>query len=70
MGPNLDVLIVVLQGSGDLHTEIGLIPLEQGQVLWLPRNSQRRFVAGAEGIKYLTVHHRKPTLNITAAPNQ
>ena len=70
MGPNLDVLILVLQGSGELHTEIDLIPLEQGQVLWLPRNSQRRFVAGAEGIKYLTVHHRKPTLNITAAPNQ
>lgn len=70
MGPNLDVLILVLQGSGELHTEIDPIPLEQGQVLWLPRNSQRRFVAGPEGIKYLTVHHRKPTLNITAAPGQ
>lgn len=70
IGPNLDVLILVLQGSGELHTEVSMIPLVQGQILWLPRNAQRRFVAGPNGVQYFTVHHRKPTLNITAGPSR
>ena len=68
VGPNLDVLILVLQGSGQLHTERNVIELEQGQLLWLPRNAHRRFVAGTDGLRYFTVHHRKPTLNITVGP--
>ena len=69
VGPNLDVLIIVLQGSGQLHTELSVIELEQGQLLWLPRNAHRRFVAGTDGLRYFTVHHRKPTLNITTRQN-
>lgn len=68
IGPDLDVLVLVLQGSGQLHTELDVVELQQGTLVWLPRNAQRRFVAGSEGIQYLTVHHRKPTLNITAKP--
>lgn len=70
IGPNLDVLILVLQGSGQLQTELNMIELQQGSLVWLPRNAQRRFIAGPEGIRYLTVHHRKPTLTITAAPKR
>ena len=70
VGPNLDVLILVLQGSGQLQTELNVIELQQGALVWLPRKAQRRFIAGPEGIQYLTVHHRKPTLNITAAPKR
>mgnify|MGYP002737717601 CR=1 FL=1 len=70
VGPNLDVLILVLQGSGQLQTELSVLDLQQGALVWLPRNAQRRFIAGTEGIRYLTVHHRKPTLNITAAPKR
>jgi uncharacterized protein (DUF2249 family)/quercetin dioxygenase-like cupin family protein len=69
-GPNLDVLILVLQGSGQLQTELNVIELQQGALVWLPRNAQRRFIAGPEGIQYFTVHHRKPTLNITAKPDR
>lgn len=69
-GPELDVLIFVLQGSGALHTKLNVIQLRHGALLWLPRRSERRFVAGPEGLRYLTVHHRKPTLNITPAPNR
>lgn len=70
IGPNLDVLILVLEGSGQLQTELNVLELQQGELVWLPRNAQRRFIAGPEGIRYLTVHHRKPTLNITAAPKR
>lgn len=70
VGPNLDVLIFVLRGSGQLQTELNVIELQQGALVWLPRKAQRRFLAGPEGIQYLTVHHRKPTLNITAAPQR
>lgn len=68
-GPNLDVLILILHGSGELHTELNVIALQQGALVWLPKYAQRRFVAGPEGMQYLTVHQRKPTLNITAAPH-
>lgn len=69
-GPDLDVLILILDGSGTLETELVPIPLQPGQLLWLPRLASRRFIAGDDGIRYLTVHHRKPTLNITAPPTR
>lgn len=70
IGPDLDVLILMLKGSGELQTELNVILLQQGTLLWLPRKSQRRFIAGPQGLQYFTVHQRKPTLNITAAPKQ
>lgn len=65
VGPDLDVLILVLQGSGELQTELDVIPLQHGSLLWVPRKSQRRFAAGPDGLQYFTVHQRKPTLSIT-----
>ena len=69
-GPDLDVLILVLDGSGELETELNRIGLQQGSVLWLPKKAQRRFIAGPEGLKYLTVHQRKTTLNISQPPKR
>ena len=68
VGPDLDVLILVLQGSGELQTELDVIPLQQGSLLWLPRKSQRGFIAGPNGLQYFTVHQRKPALGITTGP--
>lgn len=70
IGPNLDVLIFVLAGAGELYTELSTIPLEYGALVWLPRKAQRRIAAGPEGLRYLTVHQRKPTLNISAKPGR
>lgn len=61
-GPALDVLIHVLSGSGRLTTESGTIDLFPGALLWLPRRSRRQFTAGAEGLRYLTVHQRRQAL--------
>jgi len=67
-GPDLDVLVHVLAGSGELETETGTIALVPGALVWLPQRARRRFVAGPEGLRYFSVHHRKPGLTITAAP--
>jgi uncharacterized protein (DUF2249 family)/quercetin dioxygenase-like cupin family protein len=61
-GPQLDVLIHVLSGSGQLTTETGTIDLSPGALLWLPRRSRRQFAAGPDGLRYLTVHQRRQAL--------
>ncbi|MGB3829431.1 MAG: DUF2249 domain-containing protein [Ornithinimicrobium sp.] len=61
-GPDLDVLIHVLSGSGQLTTEAGSLDLQPGAVLWLPRRSRRQFGAGEQGLRYLTVHQRRQAL--------
>src|SRR5699024_2320505 len=48
-GPDLDVVIHVLDGSGWLGTERGTIELAPGMLLWLPRRSRREFTAGEQG---------------------
>lgn len=68
VGPDLDVLIHVLSGSGVLTTETTRITLEPGDLVWLPRRSRRRFSAGPNGLRYFTVHQRKQGLGIAAAP--
>jgi len=61
-GPDVDVLIHVLAGSGRLATELGTIDLTPGVLLWMPRRSRRQFTAGVEGLRYLTVHQRRQAL--------
>lgn len=61
-GPDLDVLIHVLAGSGQLTTELGTIDLAPGVLLWMPRRSRRQFTAGTRGLRYFTVHQRRQSL--------
>jgi quercetin dioxygenase-like cupin family protein len=63
-GPALDIVIVVLSGSGTLETASDPIALAPGGIVWLPARSQRRFVAGPNGLRYFSVHARKPGLGI------
>ena len=63
-GPDLDVLIHVVHGSGLLGTDDGGIDLVPGAVVWLPRQSRRGFAAGSEGLTYLSVHARRPALSV------
>jgi quercetin dioxygenase-like cupin family protein len=66
-GPDLDVLIHVLRGSGSLTTEAGSLDLEPGALAWLPRRSRREFTAGPDGLRYLTVHRRRQALVLDTA---
>ena len=61
LGPELDVLIHVLSGSGTLCTDEGDIALVAGMLLWLPPRSGRAFRAGPDGLRYFSVHQRKRT---------
>lgn len=63
-GPDLDVVLVVLGGSGALETAGDPIELAPGGIVWLPARSQRRVVAGAAGLRYFSVHVRKTGLGI------
>ena len=65
-GPDLDVLILVIDGTGHLETELGTLELTLGDLVWLPRHSRRQFTAGHEGIHYLTVHQRRQSLTLGA----
>jgi uncharacterized protein (DUF2249 family)/quercetin dioxygenase-like cupin family protein len=67
-GPDVDVLIHVLSGSGQLCTEVDTLELRPGSLTWLPRRSRRQFTAGPDGLKYLTVHQRRQALTLTTAP--
>ncbi|MEP6559610.1 MAG: DUF2249 domain-containing protein [Nakamurella sp.] len=63
-GPDLDILVHVVAGAGQLSTEVGTVGLRPGDVLWLPRRSRRQFTAGPDGLRYLTVHQRRRALHL------
>jgi uncharacterized protein (DUF2249 family) len=67
-GPDVDVLIHVLAGSGQLTTEVDTLELKGGSLIWLPRRSRRQFAAGPDGLRYLTVHQRRQALTLSPAP--
>lgn len=69
LGPDLDVLLHVLTGSGQIVTATDPIRVQAGSVVWLPRRSQRAILAGPEGLTYLSVHPRRPGLSITTPKN-
>jgi mannose-6-phosphate isomerase-like protein (cupin superfamily) len=65
--PDLDVLLVIVAGSGTMVTEAGLLTLGPGELVWLPHGSVRSLAAGAEGLAYLTVHRRRPGMQIRSS---
>lgn len=67
-GPDLDVLVLVLAGTGRVVTEIDSLELRPGSLVWLPRRSRRGFTAGPEGLSYLTVHQRRQALVLEPPP--
>ncbi|KXP01386.1 DUF2249 domain-containing protein [Tsukamurella pseudospumae] len=64
-GSEVDVLVHVLRGSGTVGTATGTVDVAAGDLLWLPRRSERAISAGPDGLDYLTVHtHRTSSLTI------
>lgn len=66
--PNLDVLVIVVAGTGVLGAGDRSMPLAAGLVAWLPRESGRGLTAGQHGLSYVTVHRRRPGLSIGRRP--
>lgn len=65
--PDLDVLICVLDGSGELTVGGERQPLEPGCVAWLPHGIERAVSAGPGGLAHVTAHRRRPGMTIGSA---
>jgi mannose-6-phosphate isomerase-like protein (cupin superfamily) len=59
-----DVLVVVLEGSAILSMGGKERPLERGETVIISKGEARKLVAGREGVRYLSVHRRRPPLQI------
>jgi quercetin dioxygenase-like cupin family protein len=66
--PDLDVLVLVVAGDGAMDTPEGELPLAEGGLLWLPHGSTRGITAGPGGLAYVTVHRRRPGMQIGRRP--
>ncbi|KUL38820.1 hypothetical protein ADL22_16235 [Streptomyces sp. NRRL F-4489] len=62
--PDLDVLLYVVAGGGTAESAGERQPLAEGSLVWLPRGSTRSLNAGGDGMAYLTVHRRRPGMQI------
>ncbi|GFG85420.1 hypothetical protein MALGJ_20960 [Mycolicibacter algericus] len=51
----------------DQRRRDGTIELTSGALLWMPKRSRRQFVAGPDGLRYLTIHLKRQFLNLMAA---
>lgn len=65
---DLDVLLLVACGSGSMNTVNGELALAVGVMVWLPHGARRSLTAGPEGLSYLTVHGRRPGMQIQSRP--
>jgi mannose-6-phosphate isomerase-like protein (cupin superfamily) len=59
-----DVLLVVLEGSCTLVVDGEEQQLGAGEPVVIEQGRRRAIVAGAEGVRYLSVHRRRPPLRI------
>jgi mannose-6-phosphate isomerase-like protein (cupin superfamily) len=56
---DLDVLLVVFEGSGELHVDDDVSALEPGVAVVIPRGSQRRIRCLRGPLVYLTAHRQR-----------
>lgn len=63
----LDVLVVVLDGSGTAVVDGAPTALGPANALLIRRGTTRSIVAGDRGIRYLTVHAQRASLTIGPA---
>jgi quercetin dioxygenase-like cupin family protein len=62
-----DVLLAVLAGSVVLRTEDEERELVAGEATIIAKGTRRKISAGRRGVRYLSVHRRRPPLQIAAA---
>lgn len=62
--PDLDVLLLILTGDGVVHAPDSSHEVARGMLIWLPHGSTRSITAGSDGLSYLTVHKRRPGMQI------
>lgn len=64
----LDVLLIVLEGGGVATVDEQEHALVPGTALLVAKGSSKVIRAGAEGLRYLSVHRRRGPLQLTGTP--
>jgi mannose-6-phosphate isomerase-like protein (cupin superfamily) len=62
-----DVLVLVVEGSAVVTVEGRDRLLRAGEAVIVGKGTRRRIVAGPAGVRYLSVHRRRPPLQIESA---
>jgi quercetin dioxygenase-like cupin family protein len=65
---DVDVLLVVHSGTGDLEIDGQTGQLGADHLALIPKGSRRSIVAGPSGIAYLSIHRRRSPLGIEQRP--
>lgn len=65
-----DVLVVVLAGSAIVRTEDDECELVAGETTIIAKGRRRKISAGRHGVRYLSVHRRRPPLQVARAPRR
>jgi mannose-6-phosphate isomerase-like protein (cupin superfamily) len=60
----LDVLLVVVSGSGTCTVDGREEPLAAARARLVPKGARRAIAAGPQGIRYLSIHRRRGPLQI------
>lgn len=60
----LDVLLIILEGGGQAVIDQREHALAPGQALLVEKGSARTLRAGDDGLRYLSVHSRRPPLQV------
>ena len=60
-----DVLVFVVDGTATLSVDGVEHELAAADALIVPKGRRRRLIAGPAGVRYLSVHLRRPPLQIT-----
>jgi quercetin dioxygenase-like cupin family protein len=66
----LDVLLIVLEGSGVATVDEREHVLVVGSALLVEKGSSRAIRAGADGLRYLSVHRRRGPLQVAGTPER
>ncbi|WP_326810164.1 zinc ribbon domain-containing protein [Streptomyces scopuliridis] len=66
---DLDVLLLVIEGTGWLGTGASRRPMGARSVVWLPRVAPRALTAGPDGLVCLIVHQRRPAPTAKGLPS-
>jgi quercetin dioxygenase-like cupin family protein len=66
----LDVLLIVLEGGGVATVDEQEHALVPGSALLVEKGSSRAIRAGADGLRYVSVHRRRGPLQLTGTPGR
>lgn len=58
----VDVLVVVIDGEGQVSVDGAVHALRAGQALLLPKGTRRSLTATSDAFAYMTCHRRRPPL--------